>query len=128
MNKDWSAKNKEIQGLLSKESTFGEAIKKLIEFRDEMLQQITWIIEGYPEKAFYQLPFAGAKGDGIRTKTPIQSSFRSDQMVYSPSLKAGNKSIFNSRKHRIDQLTTSIVDSTICKKANCVTKCLELGN
>jgi hypothetical protein len=53
MNKDWSAKNKEIQGLLSKESTFGEAIEKLIEFRDEMFRQITWIIEGYPEKAFY---------------------------------------------------------------------------
>ena len=32
MNKDWSTKNKEIQGLLSKESTFGEAIDKLIEF------------------------------------------------------------------------------------------------
>ena len=33
MDKDWSEKNKEIQKLLSKEVTFGEAIDKLIEFR-----------------------------------------------------------------------------------------------
>lgn len=62
MDKDWSEKNKETQRLLSKESTFGEAIDKLIEFREELFQQITWIVEGYPEKAFYQMPFAGAKG------------------------------------------------------------------
>ena len=52
MNKDWSEKNKEIQKLLSKEVTFGEAIEKLIKFREELFQQITWIVEGYPEKAF----------------------------------------------------------------------------
>ena len=36
MDKDWSEKNKETQRLLSKESTFGEAIDKLIEFREEL--------------------------------------------------------------------------------------------
>ena len=45
MNKDWSEKNKEIQKLLSKEATFGDAIKNLIEFREELFQQITWIVE-----------------------------------------------------------------------------------
>ena len=55
MDKDWSEKNKEIQKLLSKEATFVEAVKKLIEFRNELFQQITWIVEGYPEKAFYQI-------------------------------------------------------------------------
>ena len=49
MNKDWSEKNKEIQKLLSKEATFGDAIKNLIEFREELFQQITWIVEGYRE-------------------------------------------------------------------------------
>ena len=39
MNKDWSEKNKEIQKLLSKEVTFGEAIDKLIEFRGELFQR-----------------------------------------------------------------------------------------
>ena len=55
MDKDWSEKNKEIQRLLTKESTFGEAIRKLIEFREELFQQITWIVDGYPEEAFYQM-------------------------------------------------------------------------
>lgn len=67
MDKNWSEKNKEIQKLLSKESTFDEAIEKLIEFREELFQQITWIVDGYPEKAFYQLPFAGAKGYHSKT-------------------------------------------------------------
>ena len=58
MNKEWADKNKEIQTLLAKEATFEEAIKKLIEFRGELFQQITWIVEGYPEESFYQRPFA----------------------------------------------------------------------
>ena len=62
MDKSWSEKNKEIQQLLSKEATFKDAIQKLTELREELFQQITWIVEGYPEKAFYQMPFAGAKG------------------------------------------------------------------
>ena len=41
MNKEWADKNKEIQTLLAKEATFEEAIKKLIEFRGELFQQIT---------------------------------------------------------------------------------------
>ncbi len=61
MNKGWSEKNKEIQKLLSKEATFGEAIRKLTELREELFQQITWIVEGYPDKAFYQLPLAPKK-------------------------------------------------------------------
>jgi hypothetical protein len=46
MNKDWSEKNKEIHVLLSKEATFRTAIQKLIEFREELFQQITWSVEG----------------------------------------------------------------------------------
>ena len=45
MNEDWSQKNKQIQILLSKEATFDEAIGKLLEFRNELFQQITWIID-----------------------------------------------------------------------------------
>ncbi len=67
MDMDWSEKNKEIQKLLSKEASFGEAIVKLIAFREELFQQITRIVEGYPEEAFYQLPFAGAKGYHSKT-------------------------------------------------------------
>ena len=82
MNKDWSEKNKKIQKLLSKETTFGEAIKKLIEFREELFQQISWIVGGYPEKAFSQLPFAGAKGYHSKTLAySIWHIFRIEDIV-----------------------------------------------
>lgn len=67
MNRDWSDKNKEIQKLLGKESTFREGIQKLIAFRGEMFEQITQIWNGFPKEAFYQMPFAGA--DGYHSKT-----------------------------------------------------------
>ena len=82
MNKEWSDKNKEIQTLLTKEATFDEAIKKLIEFRGELFQQITWIVESYPDEAFYQMPFAGA--DGYHSKTlaySIWHIFRIEDIV-----------------------------------------------
>lgn len=82
MDKDWSEKNKEIQALLSKEATFGEAIRKLFEFRDELFQQITWIVEGYPEKAFCQMPFPGAKGYHSKTLAySIWHIFRIEDIV-----------------------------------------------
>ena len=82
MNKDWSEKNKEIQKLLSKEATFGEAIVKLIEFREELFGQITLIVKDYPEEAFYQMPFAGAKGYHSKTLAySIWHIFRIEDIV-----------------------------------------------
>ncbi|MCR5338457.1 MAG: DUF3795 domain-containing protein [Lachnospiraceae bacterium] len=82
MDKNWSEKNKEIQKLLSKEATFQEAIQKLVEFRGELFQQITWIVEGYPEKAFCQLPFSGAKGYHSKTLAySIWHVFRIEDIV-----------------------------------------------
>ena len=82
MDKGWAENNKEIQTLLAEEATFGEAIKKLIEFRGELFQQITWIVEGYPDEAFYQMPFARA--DGYHSKTlaySIWHIFRIEDIV-----------------------------------------------
>ena len=62
MDKNWSERNKEIQALLSKEATFGQAIEKLIAFRADMFEQVRQIVMSYPEKAFWQMPFAGAEG------------------------------------------------------------------
>ena len=62
MDKGWSEKNKEVQKLLAKEATFELAIQKLVAFRAEMFEQITQIVNGYPEKAFSEMPFAGADG------------------------------------------------------------------
>ena len=82
MNKDWSEKNKEIQKLLSKEATFSDAIEKLIEFRNELFQHITWIVEGYPKEAFYQQPFAGTNGYHSKTLAySIWHIFRIEDIV-----------------------------------------------
>ena len=55
-------KNKEIQKLLTKEVSFDEAIKKLVDFRAELFEEITQLVNTYPEKAFAEMPFARAKG------------------------------------------------------------------
>ena len=67
MNKTWSDMNKEMQTLLSREATFKEGIVKLIELRDSLFEQLTQIVTTYPEEAFYQMPFAGAKGYHSKT-------------------------------------------------------------
>ena len=82
MDKVWSEKNKEIQKLLTKEATFEEAIGKLASFRTEMFEEITQIVNGYPEKAFAEMPFAGA--DGYHSKTlaySIWHIFRIEDIV-----------------------------------------------
>jgi hypothetical protein len=67
MNKGWSEKNKRIQILLGKETTYRDGIDLLIELRKELFEQVTQIVNGYPVKAFYQTPFAEAKGYHSKT-------------------------------------------------------------
>ena len=82
MNKDWTEMNKEMQKLLSKETTFEDAIGKLIELRESLFAQITQIVKTFPEEAFRQMPFAGA--DGYHSKTlaySIWHIFRIEDIV-----------------------------------------------
>lgn len=82
MDKEWSEKNKEFQKLISKEATFKDGIKMLLELRASVFEQITQIVNGYPEKAFYEMPFAGA--DGYHSKTlaySIWHIFRIEDIV-----------------------------------------------
>lgn len=67
MNKEWFDKNKRIYILLDKETTYKEGIEMLIEFRNELFEQLSQIVNGYPVKAFYQMPFANAKGYHSKT-------------------------------------------------------------
>ena len=67
MDKEWSEKNKRVQTLLGKAATYKEGINLLIEFRKEMFEQITQIVNGYPAGAFYQMPFANANGYHSKT-------------------------------------------------------------
>lgn len=52
MDKDWSDKNKEFQKLISKEATFKDGIKVLLDLRDSLFEQITQIVNSYPKDAF----------------------------------------------------------------------------
>ena len=63
MNKDWSDKNKKLQTLISKDATFGEGIKVLLELRAELFEQISSIVKTFPPEVFYQLPFGDGKGN-----------------------------------------------------------------
>ena len=82
MNKDWSDKNKRMQAMIGKEATFAEGLEVLIELRNDLLLQISYIVNNYPSDAFYQMPFAGA--DGYHGKTLAYSMwhiFRIEDIV-----------------------------------------------
>lgn len=82
MDKEWSEKNKEIQCLLGKKTTYKDGIKTLIGFRSEMFAQITQIVNDYPSEDFAKVPFLGA--DGYHSKTlgySIWHIFRIEDIV-----------------------------------------------
>ena len=82
MNKDWSEKNKTIQQLIGKETTYKAGINLLIEFRSELFEQITQIVNGFPREAFTQMPFAGANGYHSKTLAySIWHIFRIEDIV-----------------------------------------------
>ena len=75
MDKDWSDKNKEFQKLITKEATFKDGIKVLLELRDSLFEQITQIVNSYPKDAFWQLPFAGAEGYTVKLWFILSGTF-----------------------------------------------------
>ena len=95
MNKDWSDKNKKMQALIGKELTLAEGIDLLIDLRNDLLTQISYIVNGYPEEAFYQMPFAGA--DGYHSKTLAYSMwhiFRIEDIVAHTLIKGDEQVLF----------------------------------
>lgn len=94
MNKEWSDKNKQIQILLGKETTYRDGIELLIKLREELFEQVTQIVKGYPDEAFYQMPFAKAKGYHSKTLSySIWHIFRIEDIV-AHTLIAGDEQIF----------------------------------
>ena len=82
MNKAWSEKNKKMQSLIEKETSFKEGISVLIELREELFSQISSMVDTLPSEAFYQMPFLGA--EGYHSKTLIYSMwhiFRIEDIV-----------------------------------------------
>lgn len=67
MNRDWSEMNSQMQALISKRATFRQGVEKLLELRGSLFEQITQIATTFPEEAFQQMPFPGAKGYHSKT-------------------------------------------------------------
>ena len=108
MDKGWSEKNKEVQKLLAKEATFEEAIQKLVIFRAEMFEQITQIVNGYPEKAFSELPFAGADGYHSKTLTySIWHIFRIEDIVAHEMIASDSQILFE--QNFLDRIGSPII-------------------
>ena len=82
MDKEWSEKNKKMQTLIAKESTFAEGIKLLLELRAQIFEQITAIVNTFPPVAFYQLPFGGGEGNHCTTLAwSLWHTFRIEDIV-----------------------------------------------
>ena len=82
MDKEWSDKNKEFQKLITKEATFKDGIKVLLDLRNSLFEQITQIVNGYPKDAFWKMPFAGAAGYHSKTLAySIWHVFRIEDIV-----------------------------------------------
>ena len=110
MHKEWSDKNKTIQKLLGKEATYKEGIDLLIEFRNELFEQVTQIVNGFPREAFYQMPFSGA--DGYHSKTlaySIWHIFRIEDIVVHTLIQCDEQILFSGgyrEKTGCDVITT----------------------
>ena len=82
MDRTWSEMNKDMQGLISKKATFAQGVEKLLELRKSLFEQITQIVTTFPEEAFCQMPFAGAKGYHSKTLAySIWHIFRIEDIV-----------------------------------------------
>ena len=82
MDKHWSDMNKEMQALIAKKATFKDGIRKLLELRKSLFEQITQIVTTFPEEAFWQMPFAGAEGYHSKTLAySIWHIFRIEDIV-----------------------------------------------
>ena len=82
MDKNWSEMNREMQALLAKKETFADGIRRLLELRKSLFQQITQIVDTFPREAFNRMPFAGT--DGYHSKTlaySIWHIFRIEDIV-----------------------------------------------
>ena len=82
MDRNWSEMNREMQALISKKASFDAGVGKLLELRGSLFEAITQIVTTFPEEAFYQMPYAGAKGYHSKTLAySIWHIFRIEDIV-----------------------------------------------
>lgn len=71
-----------MQTLISKEATFSEGIKVLLEMQNSLFAQITSIVNTFPPEAFYQLPFGqGDKNHNSTLTLSLWHLFRIEDIV-----------------------------------------------
>lgn len=98
MNRDWSEMNKEMQGLISRRATFGDGIEKLLDLRKSLFDAIQQIVTTFPEEAFWQMPFPGAKGYHSKTLAySIWHVFRIEDIVTHEMIAGDRQVLFDQR-------------------------------
>ena len=99
MDKNWSDMNKAMQALIAKKATFSEGIGKLLALRASLFEQVTQIVTTYPAEAFFQMPFAGAKGyHGKTLAYSIWHIFRIEDIVVHEMI-VGDRQVLFSGDH-----------------------------
>lgn len=94
MNKEWSDQNKQMQKFISKQQTFDDGIKLLLELRENLFFQITQIVNDYPVEVFWKMPYKNAKGyHNLTLAFSIWHIFRIEDIVVH-SLILNDKQIF----------------------------------
>ena len=108
MDKDWSEKNKKMQTLISKEATFADGIKVLLELRGELFEQITSIVKTFPLVAFYQMPFGVGKGTHHTTLAwSLWHLFRIEDIVVHTLILKDQQILF--RDDWLDKTNSSVI-------------------
>ena len=92
--------NREMQALISKKATFKDGISKLLELRKSLFEQITQIVNTFPEEAFSQMPFAGAEGYHSKTLAySIWHIFRIEDIVAHEMIAEDQQVLFSQGFH-----------------------------
>lgn len=108
MNKLWSEKNKEMQILISKETTFNDGIKALISLRNILFEQITQVISELSDDDFSKMPFKNAKGYHNKTiGYSIWHIFRIEDVVAHEMIEENSQILFSN--DYIKRINTPII-------------------
>ncbi|MBO7078536.1 MAG: phage head-tail adapter protein [Bacilli bacterium] len=108
MNKLWSEKNKEVQILISKETTFNDGIKALISLRNILFEQITQVISELSDDDFSKMPFKNAKGYHNKTiGYSIWHIFRIEDVVAHEMIEENSQILFSN--DYIKRINTPII-------------------
>ena len=110
MNKDFSALNKLMQDNLKKQTTFSDGIKKLLQLRNNLMEEIDLIFQTTSQEDFFALPFPKAKGNTNATIAwSIYHIFRIEDIVCNSVI--NNKSQIFFENNFQNRMNSSIIST-----------------